>query len=128
MQEISAKIIQQKIVESNIFISRDMEDKIDINMVCKVNLKMPKKREEKSVLLEVQLNISAKEILKIELKADVFFELEQVLNDYNEIAEKKLIPMACKALLNSLDNILIEMGYSKMQLADAVRMEQLGKF
>lgn len=123
MQEISAKIIQQKIVESNIFISRDMEDKIDINMVCKVNLKMPKKQEEKSVLLEVQLNISAKEILKIELKADVFFELEQVLNDYNEIAEKKLIPMACKALLNSLDNILIEMGYSKMQLADAVRME-----
>ena len=86
MQEISAKIIQQKIVESNIFISRDMEDKIDINMVCKVNLKMPKKQEEKSVLLEVQLNISAKEILKIELKADVFFELEQVLNDYNEIA------------------------------------------
>lgn len=123
MQEISAKIIQQKIVESNIFISRDMEDKIDINMVCKVNLKMPKKQEEKSVLLEVQLNISAKEILKIELKADVFFELEHVLNDYNEIVEKKLIPMACKALLNSLDNILIEMGYSKMQLADAIRME-----
>ena len=123
MQEISAKIIQQKIVESNIFISRDMEDKIDINMVCKVNLKMPKKQEEKSVLLEVQLNISAKEILKIELKADVFFELEHVLNDYNEIVEKKLIPMACKALLNSLDNILVEMGYSKMQLADAIRME-----
>ena len=123
MQEISAKIIQQKIGESNIFISRDMEDKRDINMVCKVNLKMPKKQEEKSVLLEVQLNISAKEILKIELKADVFFELEHVLNDYNEIVEKKLIPMACKALLNSLDNILIEMGYSKMQLADAIRME-----
>lgn len=55
MQEISAKIIRQKIVESNIFVSRDMEDKIDINMMRKVNLKMPKNPEEKSVLLEMHL-------------------------------------------------------------------------
>lgn len=72
MQEISAKIIRQKIVESNIFVSRDMEDKIDINMMCKVNLKMPKNPEEKSVLLEMHLKINAMELLKIELTADVF--------------------------------------------------------
>ncbi len=123
MQEINAKIIQQKIVESNIFVSRDMEDKIDINMMCKVNLKMPKDPEEKSVLLEVQLKINANELLKIELNADVFFELEQLLSDYNEITEKKLIPMACKSLLNSLDNILVEMGYSKMHLGNEIKME-----
>lgn len=123
MQEISAKIIQQKIVESNIFVSRDMEDKIDINMMCKVNLKMPKNPEEKSVLLEMHLKINAKELLKIELTADVFFELEQLLSDYNEITEKKLIPLACKSLLNSLDNILAEMGYSKMHLGNEIKME-----
>lgn len=47
MQEISAKIIRQKIVESNIFVSRDMEDKIDINMMCKVNPKCQKIQMEK---------------------------------------------------------------------------------
>lgn len=84
---------------------------------------MPKNPDGKSALLEMHLKINAKELLKIELTADVFFELEQLLSDYNEITEKKLIPLASKSLLNSLDNILAEMGYSKMHLGNEIKME-----
>lgn len=120
MQEISAKILKQRIVESKIFISQNLADKLEISMNCKVNLKTPKNLEEKSVLLNMELNISSKEELKIELNADVVFELEQLLDSYDEIAEKTLIPMACKSLLNSLDDMLVAMGYDKMELAKEI--------
>lgn len=120
MQQISANIIKQKITESKIYIAENCPDKLKINMNCRTELKTPKKIDEKSVLLNMQLNIEAKEELKIELNANVIFKLEQLLDDYDEIAEKKLIPTACKALLNSLDDILVAMGYNKMELAKEI--------
>ena len=124
MQEISVKILKQRIVESQIYVSRELEDNLEINMECKVNLKTPKNEDEKSVLLNVQLDISAKEKLKIELDADVVFELEKLLDNYDQIAEKQLIPMACESLLNSLDDMLVVMGYNKMGLGNEIRKEK----
>lgn len=124
MQKISIKILKQKIVKSYIYVSRVLEDKLEINMNCKANLKTPKNEEDKSVLLNIQLNINAKEELKIELDADVAFELEKLLDNYEEVAEKKLIPMACKSILSSLDDMLVAMGYSKMELASKIIIEE----
>ena len=53
----------------------------------------------------------------MELVSDIVFELNQLPDDYNEIAEQKLVPMAREMLLNSLDDMLVVMGYSKMELA-----------
>lgn len=53
----------------------------------------------------------------MELVSDIVFELDQLPDDYNTIAEHKLVPMAMEPLLDSLDNILVAMGYNKMELA-----------
>lgn len=118
MQEIKVKIAKQKIVSSNIFISQNLSKKFELNIGCKAKVKTSKNEEEKSVLLNIELNIGTKdEELKIELVSDIIFELDQLPDDYNEIAEQKLVPMAKEALLNSLDEMLVVMGYNKMELA-----------
>ncbi len=122
MQEISAKIVKQKIISSNIFISPDLAKKFEIGMECKAGIKTPKDEQDKSILLNVELNISTKdEKLKIEFVSDIIFELKELLDDYDEIATHKLIPMAKESLLNSLDEMLVIMGYKKMELASKMR-------
>ena len=121
MQEIDVKIIKQKITNSNIFISQDLTKKVELNMECKAKMRIPKDEEDKSILLSIELNIGTKdEKLKIELVSDMIFELDSLPDDYNEIAEQKLVPMASETLLNSLDEILVVMGYSKMELAKKI--------
>lgn len=121
MQEIDVKIIKQKITNSNIFISQDLTKKVELNMECKAKMRIPKEEEDKSILFSIELNIGTKdEKLKIELVSDIIFELDSLPDDYNEIAEQKLVPMASETLLNSLDEILVVMGYSKMELAKKI--------
>lgn len=121
MQEINVKIINQKISSSNIFISQNLPKKFELSMECRAKMKAAKDEDEKSVLLNIELNIGSKnEDLKIDLVSDIIFELEQLPDDYNTIAEQKLVPMARETLLNSLDDILIVMGYNKMELAKKV--------
>ncbi len=92
-------------------------------MECKAKIKTSKKEEDKSVLLNIELNIATKdEKLKIELVSDIIFELDLLPDDYNEIAEQKLLPMARETLLSSLDEMLVVMGYSKMELAKNIAM------
>ncbi len=79
---------------------------------------MPKEEGQKSILLNMELNIGSKENeIKIQMAADMVFELEFAPKDYDELAENKLVPMARESLLNSLDDILVAMGYNKMELA-----------
>lgn len=121
MQEINVKIIKQKIINSNISISQDLTKKVELNMECKAKMKTSKNEEDKSVLLNIELNIGTKdEKLKIKLVSDIIFELDLLPDDYNEIAEQKLVPMARETLLNSLDEMLVVMGYSKMELAKKI--------
>lgn len=118
MQEINVKIINQKISSSNIFISQNLSKKFELSMECRAKMKTSKNEDDKSVLLNIELNIGSKdEELKMELVSDIVFELDQLPDDYNAIAEQKLVPMARATLLNSLDDILVVMGYNKMELA-----------
>ncbi len=121
MQKIDVRIIKQKIINSNISISQDLTKKVELNMECKAKMKTSKNEEDKSVLLNIELKIGTKdEKLKIELVSDIIFELDLLPDDYNEIAEQKLVPMARETLLNSLDEMLVIMGYSKMELAKKI--------
>ena len=47
------------------------------------------------------MTFSKDEELKMELVSDIVFELDQLPDDYNAIAEQKLVPMARTTLLNS---------------------------
>lgn len=118
MQEIKAQIVEQRIISSSIFISEDLSKKFEFSMQCKAKLKTSKNEEDKSVLLNIELTISTKdEKFNVKFVSFFIFKLDQLPDDYDNIAEEKLIPMAREALLDSLDEMLVTMGYSKMELA-----------
>ena len=118
MQEISAQILKKRIISSNIYISQKVSKKLDLDMKCQIEIKTSKKQEDKTVLLNIKLNIDSKdEKIKIELIGKIIFTLSELPDDYTKIAEKTLVPIARDSLLNSLDDILVDMGYSKMELA-----------
>ena len=118
MQEISAKIVKWKIINADIYISQNLSKKFELSMECRAKMKTSKNVEDKTVLLNIELNIGSKdEELRMKLVSDIVLELDQLPDDYNEIAEQKLVPMAREMLLNSLDDMLVVMGYSKMELA-----------
>ncbi len=118
MQEINVKIIEQKISNSSIFISQNLSKSFELRMECRAKMKTSKNEGKKNVLLNVELDIDSKdEELKVELVSDIVFELNQLPDDYDVIAEQKLVPMARESLLNALDDILVVMGYNKMELA-----------
>ena len=117
MPKINAKIIEQRIIHSNIYVSQNLSKKFELNLQCKAEIKTPNDENDKSILLNIELNVSTKnEDLKIQFISDIVFELDQLPDDYNEIAEQKLIPMARESLLYSLDEMLVIMGYNKMEL------------
>lgn len=119
MQEINAEIIKQRIISSDIFISQDLEKNFQLNMKCEAKLRTPKDEENNTVLLKMRLDINSEdEKLKIQFVANIIFGLNYKPQNYDEIVEKKLIPMAQKALLNSLDDMLVVMGYNKMEIAN----------
>ena len=117
MEEINAKIITKRIFSSNIYIPQNIDKNLNLTMKSNVKMKTPKKEGDKTVLLNMELVVCTKdEKLNIALVADVIFELERVPENYNEIAENKLVPMAREDLLNSMDEMLVVMGYRRMDL------------
>lgn len=118
MQEINAKIVRKEIVSSEIDISPDLKNNIDLAMECRAKIKPPKNENDNSILLNMELLIHTKEDeLKIKMVSNFIFELEQIPEQYDELAEKKLVPIARKELLDNLDEILVIMGYNKMNLS-----------
>ena len=72
--------------------------------------------------MNVELTIAATENddMKIELEADVFFEFNQIPDDYDKVMEEKCMPIAQERLFHMLDDILIIMGYKGLGLAEKV--------
>lgn len=122
MQKIKAKLVKQRIITSNICIDSNTNKTLLINMEGKTQLKTSKDKENNnSVLLLHDLNISSENReVHIELEAEAVFELSEIPDDYTVIAEKELVPMAREDLLNALDDILVIMGYNKMELAKQI--------
>ena len=121
MSEINAKIIDQKIISTHITISREIKNSIDLKLSCQAKLKTPQDIENNSVLLNIKLFLATPtDDLKAELTADIIFELDYVPDDYNIIAEQKLIPLARTSLFEKLYEILVAMGYKKMRLSDKI--------
>lgn len=121
MQGINVKIINQKMYKTNVYISQNLAKKFEIAIECKARLKTSVNSMEKRVLLDIEMNLQSKdEEVKVELAAETVFELDQLPDNYDEIAEQKMVPMAKESLLNSLDDILNIMGYKKMELAQRI--------
>ena len=54
--------------------------------------------------------------MSINVLSDSVFEVDDIPEDYGEIAEQKIIPAAHKEIFETLDHMLMAMGYPKMEL------------
>lgn len=117
MEEISVEIKEKRINSSSITIEPDLKGKFEVRVACKAQMRQAKEEDEKSVLLVVKLNVDTKDKkMQIKLDSEFIFNMEEIPDDYDELAEKTLIPMAKKSLLDSLDQMLLVMGFNKMNL------------
>jgi len=121
MSEVNAKIFKQKIIKSNIYVSRNITKSFELNIACRAQVKPPNNADDTTVLLTMELLVGTenKEI-QVEFEADIYFELGYIPKDYNAVAEEYLIPIARTSLLEKLDDILIHMGYKEMNLAKQI--------
>lgn len=121
MLAINAKIIDEKIISSNIFISREIPKRFELNVECSAKLQTPRKKSDKTILLNMELNIGTpNDELEVDFEADIIFELDQMTDNYNAVAEQNLIPLARASLFGKLDELLVIMGYEKMNLAEKI--------
>lgn len=120
MSEINPKINSVRIVSAGIEIARTLPKSFEIKIGFQARTRAPKNLEEKKSILNVELTIVTpeREDMKIELEADVFLSFDQIPDDYDKIMEEKCMPIARIRLFNMLDNILTDMGYQKLGLAE----------
>lgn len=122
MQKGYLKIDNIKIVNSLIEIDRNCKDKLGINLECTGRVGKPKNSLDNTLLLNIVFDISSAESdeLIIQLEADVFFSYDEKPENFDWMVEKECMPMAQKEVLNKLDNILVELGYSKLNFAENI--------
>lgn len=112
------EIIDKKISNINISIDDDVKDEFELLVDSKSRIKEPIDGNDTTILLSLELNVNSKdEMINISINNDIIFELHKLYDEYEEIAEKYLIPKAIKDTSASLDKILIVMGYNKLNIA-----------
>lgn len=100
-----------------------MKEKFEMQIDSRSKIREPINDNDTTLLLNLELNINSKdEMLNISIISDVIFDLHALYNDYEEIAEKELVPMAMKEISFSLDQMLLIMGYSKLDIANKLNL------
>lgn len=120
MMETNPQIRYIRIVKSHIEIARLLSKSFELKVGCKAKTKIPKNSEDKKAVLNIEVDIATteKDDMRIELEADICFEFENIPDDYDKVLEEECMPIGQKKLFDLLDNILIDMGYKKLGLAD----------
>ena len=113
MQNKEIEILSHKISDIQISIDDDVKEKFEMQIDSRSKIREPINDNDTTLLLNLELNINSKdEMLNISIISDVIFDLHALYNDYEEIAEKELVPMAMKEISFSLDQMLLIMGYA----------------
>ena len=122
MQNGNLKINDIKIVNTLIEINRNCKDKLNLQVGCRGRVGKPQNINDQTLLLNVTVDIVSadSEDLKIQLESDVFFSYNVVPNDFDWMVENECMPMAQKSIFDKLDNLLIELGYEKMNLSENI--------
>lgn len=123
MQNKEIEILSHKISDIQISIDDDVKEKFEMQIDSRSKIREPINDNDTTFLLNLELNINSKdEMLNISIISDVIFDLHALYNDYEEIAEKELVPMAMKEISFSLDQMLLIMGYSKLDIANKLNL------
>lgn len=123
MQNKEIEILSHKISDIQISIDDDVKEKFEMQIDSRSKIREPINDNDTTLLLNLELNINSKdEMLNISIISDVIFDLHALYNDYEEIAEKELVPMEMKEISFSLDQMLLIMGYSKLDIANKLNL------
>ena len=123
MQNKEIEILSHKISDIQISIDDDVKEKFEMQIDSRSKIREPINDNDTTLLLNLELNINSKdEMLNISIISDVIFDLHALYHDYEEIAEKELVPMAMKEISFSLDQMLLIMGYSKLDIANKLNL------
>lgn len=113
-------IKNQRITDLSIHFPNEANGKIKLEAKCTAELKKSKNKDDHSILLAMKIIISsANDEVNIELNSETVFELNKEIDNMNEFMEKELIPKISNQLFIDLDDILLKMGYQKMNFAGA---------
>lgn len=119
MLEIRPEISNMRIVNSHFEIERSLPKNFELKVECRATTKTPKDKEEKRAILTVELKIitANTEDIKISLETDVIFTFDNIPDSYDKVIEEECMPMALAKIFNTVDDILVCMGYAKLNLA-----------
>lgn len=108
-------------------IKEGLPKEFQLRTECRVKVKTPKSQDNKTMLLDMELDIMPVDVedLSIKVESNVMFGFEQIPEDYVKFAEKECIPAAQKKLFQKVDEILAIMGYNKLELAERMDDRQL---
>ena len=122
MLEIRPEISNMRIVNSHFEIERSLPKNFELKVECRATTKTPKDKEDKRAILTIEYNIitAKSEDIKISLETDVIFTFDNVPDSYDKIIEEKCMPMAQTKIFNTIDDILVSMGYAKLNLAQQI--------
>ena len=124
MLETRPEISKMRIVNSHFEIERSLSKSFELKVECRATTKTPKDKEEKRAILTVELKIitANTEDIKISLETDVIFTFDNIPDSYDKIIEEECMPMALAKILNTVDDILICMGYAKLNLTQQIQL------
>ncbi|QIB69763.1 hypothetical protein Ami103574_10715 [Aminipila butyrica] len=113
-------IKKRRLNKIHIDISQALPKNFKLDAESTVKVKTPKNKEEKTllILMETHIGIPNSDDINIILNVDFVFEFDEVPNDYDSIVKDEIVPLAQKDLFKTLDNILVEMGYKELGLAE----------
>ncbi len=122
MLETRPEISNMRIVNSHFEIERSLPKSFELKVECRATTKIPKNIEEKRAILTIEFSIITvkTEDIKICLDTDIIFTFDNVPDNYDKIIEEECMPMAQTKIFNTVDDILVCMGYEKLNLAQQI--------
>lgn len=119
MSETNIEIMKKRMNKVHIDIAHDLSGGFKLKAESKVQVRAPKKEEKTGlVLIETFIKTPDSDGMEIVINAEFVFEFDKVPSDYNSFIEERCVPLAQEEVFKSLDEILIRMGYKKLELAE----------
>lgn len=115
--DYNAEIKKIRMKKCQIEVDWDVAEPLALQISCKVGIGEPKKENNKSIYMEMELSVEDKEKDEFNavLVADIIFAFDELPID-NEETVQLCLPIAAKEMLRKMDDILLQMGEKKLEL------------
>lgn len=115
------KILYTRIRRINLNIAKNLPKNLTLNADWNTEIKVSKDKD-RNVLFLINLKVFDKENKEfdVEMDGEIIFEFNEKPEDLKKISTEKCIPLAQKEMSARLDNILVSSGYSKLDLASKI--------